>query len=488
MEMIEEVEQKDSDLQVVEAAETSSAGNDLVSETKASKRNKGYDLADVRQFTEKNAEVDYKILLALYEHRALTPSQLKKGWFPTLHENSVRNRTKTLAERRILTVNVKPGIKTRPVKMYSLSAFGLRIVTENILQVMDYAPQYDKQKEHYTIDDLKVRSQQKHHYELQEWVMDVVSKQPDLFHCEWRRFPFLEDEESVIRVKPDWLFLEADEETKRNTNEDAANNPLYYPFLYRKKMFSDVTLTPALCVECDRGTMSRTELVDKWEGYRTLPSKYQPKAISIFYSPKNNGDMRHRLIRDTMSHAFELEAISDEVQFFQGDHELTQEVVNLYFERNKDLLKDEEMTNEKDLMSMFERYSQAIDSGEASVLDVEKTVQHLKLPVKPNHIIVKQNGSASLQLVFFAMPGWVNPFIKIQSLKRWLTEGHLSQFAKVDYILLYPDKRFLRDVRPMGDDIFYVSYQELKEDRGIWGKAHYEERKHRKVKWREVIL
>jgi hypothetical protein len=461
--------------------------NEGANETKTSKRNKGYDLADIRYFTERNSDIDYKILLALYEHRALTPAQLKKRWFPNLHENSIRNRTKTLAERRILTVNVKAGIKTRPVKMYSLSAFGLRIVIENILQVMEYVPQFDERKEHYTIDDLKVRSQHNHHYELQEWMMEVLSKRPELFHCEWRRFPFLQEHEESIRVKPDWLFLKADEETYRMTREDATNNPLLYPYLYRKKMFKLTSLTPTLCVECDRGTMSRTELVEKWEGYRSLPDPYKPKAISVFYTPKNNGEMRHRLIRDTLSYAFELEVIRNEIQLFQGGHHLSQEVSSLYFERDKDLLKGEEMTDEMELITLIEAYGHSLEKGEVSILDVPKTVQHIKLPVSPDAIIAKQQDSASLQFVFFSLAGWVNPVIKIKAIKRWLKEGHLSQFSDIKYILLYPDISFLQDIRPIDDDIYYVSYQEIKENE-TWGKAHQEQRRHRQVKWQEVTL
>ncbi|QOK29995.1 replication-relaxation family protein (plasmid) [Cytobacillus oceanisediminis] len=463
------------------------AFNEGANETKASKRNKGYDLSDVRYFTERNADIDYKILLALYEHRALTAAQLKRGWFPTLHENSIRNRTKTLAERRILTVNVKAGIKTRPIKMYSLSAFGLRIVTENILQVMEYVPLLDEKKEHYTIDDLKVRSQHYHHFELQEWVIGIRAKWPEMFHCEWRRFPFLDELENAIRVKPDWLFLEGDEETLSLTRDHSTNNPLLYPFLYRKSMFKHSSFSPTLCLECDRGTMSRTELVEKWEGYRSLPNKYKAQAIAVFYNNKNNSDMRHRLIRDTLRHAFELDVIGNEVHLFQGDEHLTQRAASLYFERGKELLKDEEMTDEKELITLIEAYARSLERGDVFLLDVDKTVQHLHLPVSPDSIIAKQQESTSLHFVFFALAGWVNPLIKIQSIKRLLKEGHLSQFSDIKYILLYPDKSFLEDIRPMDEDVYYVSYQEVKENKA-WGKAHQEQRRHRQVKWLEVLL
>ncbi|WP_158318929.1 MULTISPECIES: replication-relaxation family protein [Bacillaceae] len=456
-------------------------------ETKATHRNKAYDAADVRQFTERNSDIDYKILLALYEHRALTSAQLKRGWFPHLHENSIRNRLKTLAERRVLTVNVKAGIKTSPVKLYSLSAFGLRILTENVLEVMEYVPQYDEKKEHYTIDDLKVRSQHNHHYELQEWVMNIRAKRPELFHCEWKRFPFVEEEEDTVRVKPDWLFLEADEATKERTKQNVANNPLLYPYFYRKDAFPDISLQPILCVECDRGNMSRTELVDKWEGYKKLPESYKPKAISVFYTPKKAGDMRHRMIRDTLSHAFELEVIQNHIQLFQGDPQLTHDISMLYFERDKELLRGEEMIDEEQFTTLFKGYVESSNVGEASILDVDKTIERFKLPVQPDAIIMKQQESPILQIVFYGMYGWVNPIIKIQAIKRWLKEGHLSMFSEIQYILIYPNDSFYQDVRTMDDDIFYVSYEEIKGS-GKWGKARHEQRKHRQVKWVEVLL
>jgi hypothetical protein len=456
-------------------------------ESKSTKRNKGYDLADVRFFTEKNAEVDYKILLALYEHRALTAAQIKKRWFPDLHENSIRNRVKTLAERRILTVTVKAGIKTSPIKMYSLSTFGLRILTENVLNVMEYDPKSSELKEHYTVDNLKVRGQHNHHYDLQEWVTDILFKRPKMFHCEWRRFPFVEENDENIRVKPDWVFLETDEETRQSTEEDITANPLLYPYLYRKQLFKGITMKPILCIECDQGTMNRIDLVEKWERYRALPDEYKPKAISLFYTPKKVVDVRHRYIRETMSHAFELEAVHNDLQLFEGDHQLTQEVVSLYFERDKDLLKGEEMTNISQLITLVKAYNQTLDTGESALIDVPKTVQHLKLPVTPDAIIARKHIGTSLQLIFFAIPGWVNPIIKIKSFKRWMKEGHLSQFSDIQYILIYPNDSYLRDVRLTDDDIRYVSYQEIKEN-GMWGKAHYEERKSKRIYWREVLL
>lgn len=489
MKTIQQVEQQDSMQHEEEQHDTTAqTENEETNEGKASKRNKSYELAEARIYTERNAEVDYKILLALYEHRALTPTQIKKVWFPDAHENSIRNRMKALAERKILTVNLRAGIKSRPIHIYSLSSFGLRILTENVLEVMEYEPKFDERKEHYTVDDLKVRHQHNHHYELQEWVIDVLSKRPELFHCEWRRFPFLDDNDETIQVKPDWLFVEMDKEIIRLVEESRTNNPLLFPYLYRKEQFSGVKYKPLLCVECDRGTMNRSELVEKWEHYRKLPDEYKPKAIATFHNSSKNGEMRHRSIRDTMSHAFELEVINDEVQLFQGDHKLSQDAVSLYLERDKDLLSGEDMTNEKELIALIGAFSKGLERGEAALLDIEKAMDRLKLPVRPDSLIMKQQEEDStLQLVFFALPGWVNPIIKIQSIKRWLKEGHLSQFNQIQYVLLYPDEGFYRDVRSTDSDIFYVSYREVKA-LGIWGKAHHEERKHKKVFWQEVTL
>jgi Replication-relaxation len=466
-------------------------GTELISKgsirSKTAKRIKDYDSGDVRHFTEQNAAVDYKILLALYEHRALTPAQIKKICFPDLHENSIRNRTKTLADRKVLTVHEKSGLKTRPIKLYSLSALGLRILTENILQVMEYTPQFDDQKEHFTIDDLKVRSQHIHHYELQDWILDILEKRPQIFHCEWRRFPFIEGYGETVRVKPDWVFLDVNEEVKQITQEDVANNPLLYPYLYRQQIFQDVTFTPTLCVECDRGTMNRSELVEKWEGYRSLPNHHIPKAITIFYKPRNIRDMRHRLIRETLTYSFELEASRDEIQLFQGDHQLSQEIVNKYFERDMNLLHNEPMANKKELFDLMKAYCSQ-ETGEAALLDVERAVEHFKIPAKPDAIIGKQGqNTASLQFIFYCIPGWVNPFIKIHTIKRFLSTGHLSRFNNIKLILLYPDNKYLNDIKPIADDIYYVSFQEIKEE-GKWGIAHRELRKHRQVKWINVQL
>ncbi len=456
-------------------------------ESKGTIRNKSYDLAEARLFTERNGDIDYKILLALYEHRALTPSQLQKGWFPHLHVNSVRNRTKALADRRILSVNEKNGICTRPVKFYSLSTFGLRIVTENILEVMEYTPQYDEKKEHYTIDDLKIRSQHYHHYELQEWVVDFLSKTADLFHCEWRRFPFVEEASESIRVKPDWLFFDADKETIQNRAQNSTVNPLLYPYLYRKEIFTNESLTPTLCVECDRGTMNRMELVEKWEGYRSLPKQYKPKAISIFYTAKHNGDIRHRLLRESMAYVFEPDVLNGDIQLFEGSPSQTIDISTKYFYREKKLLSGEDMVNEQTLYSLVESYNQSSKDFEVKLLDTERTVERLKLPVTPDAIITKQTqDQVAVQFVFYGLSGWVNPFVKINALKRWLKEGHLSLFSEIRFVLLYPDDSFLSDVRSTDRDIYYVPFNEV-EATSSWGKVYYEERKYKMVKWQEVV-
>jgi len=459
-------------------------------ELKGNRSNKTYELADVRTMTEQNADIDYKILLALYEHRALTPIQIKKLYFPEKHENSIRNRLRTLAKRKVLTVNVRFGAKTRPVHMYSLATFGLRIFVENVLQVREYVPQLDEVKEHYTIDDLKVRHQHQHHYELQEWLSEVLSKKyPELFHCEWRRLPFVEDDENVY-VKPDWVFIDVEKEVVEERREDVANNPVLYPYFYRQELFPDFSFECILSVECDRGTMNRLELIEKWDRYRNLPEKYKPKAVVMFYysHASNNSDMRHRLIRESMAQSFELEVVNNEVQLFEGDANLTQEIILTYFSRREKLIAEEPMTDEQELMRFVEKQNEIDERREISLLDVSKTVERFKLPVEPDAIILtSEDGKSSIQFVFYSLAGWVNPFIKVHVLRKWIDEGNLSIFDSINFVMLYPDHQFLKDIRPTNRDIYYVSYQEIQE-LGVWGKAHIEQRRSRKVKWMEVQL
>jgi len=450
---------------------------------------KTYELADVRTMTENNAEIDYKILLALYEHRALTPIQIKKLFFPERHVNSIRNRLRTLAERKVLTVNIRYTATTRPVHMYSLATFGLRILVENVLQVREYVPQLDDNKEHFTIDDLKVRHQHQHHYELQDWLVDILCENQTLFHSEWRRLPFVEDDEHVY-VKPDWVFIDVEKEVAEERLEDTANNPLLYPYSYRKVLFPDFTFSPVLSVECDRGTMNRMELIEKWERYRSLSEKHKPKAIVMFYSQKKSSSSvtRHRLIRESMIKAFSLDVVKGDIQLFEGGFELTQTIVNTYLSRRDKLISIEEMSNEEQLMKFVEKQNDIDELRDISLLDVPKTVDRLKLPLVPDAIILtNENGKSSVQFVFNALAGWVNPFVKVEVLKKWVDEGNLSIFDSIKFVLLYPDQQFLHDIRPISNDIFYVSYKEAKEF-GAWGKAHIEERKHRKVQWTEVQL
>lgn len=145
------------------------------------------------------------------------------------------------------------------------------------------------------------------------------------------------------------------------------------------------------------------------------------------------------------------------------------------------------MVNEQTLYSLVESYNQSSKDFEVKLLDTERTVERLKLPVTPDAIITKQTqDQVAVQFVFYGLSGWVNPFVKINALKRWLKEGHLSLFSEIRFVLLYPDDSFLSDVRSTDRDIYYVPFNEV-EATSSWGKVYYEERKYKMVKWQEVV-
>ncbi|MFS1519632.1 replication-relaxation family protein [Bacillus sp. SCS-151] len=220
-----------------------------------------------------NKETDHTILLLLYQHRALSVEQVYKLGFFNMLINSLRNRLRTLVERKVLNVNSRSSIKKVPIHMYSLSHFGLRIVVDDVLKVREYIPRIDEFKEHYTLNDLRVRGYHDHYLELQEWLCTFLTLQPDRLHCEWRRFPLFDDE--TIPYLPDWLLFDRSEKLEAELKEDLSHNTLLYPYFFRKTCFDDESLAPLFSIECDRGTIGRAELVDKWELYRKAAGQYR---------------------------------------------------------------------------------------------------------------------------------------------------------------------------------------------------------------------
>jgi len=461
-------------------------GDERVQVSKSPSKNRSYDAERVRGMIHSNKEIDYVILLSLYQHRALTAEQLYRIGKFNLHINSLRNRLRTLADRKVLSVNSRAGIKSVPVLVYSLSLYGLRILIEDILKVKEYVPQLDDYKEHYTLDDLKVRGQHEHFYEVQDWLSLYLSRQPESFHCEWRRYPIFDDDET-ISYRPDWMIFEKTEEWEEEKKVNPTSNPLLYPYFFRRTTFDDQFLKLMVSVECDRGTMSRTELVDKWEAYKKEGEEMTSKSLVMFYPKQVNGTTRHRNIRETMIYSFENELIDEKIHIFQGEKESTAQAVSLFVEREGNVLLNEPMTDRNSIRILVENYR--TENKKAAYLEVsDEVVEKLSLPLKPDHIVLIEGEEDEIQIIFNGMTNWVNPIGKVRTIEKWIKEGGLSIFQQIKLILLYPDNEsFKRDITFVSKYLHYASYSEVSE-LGYWGKVHREERKHNKVQWREVLL
>ncbi|MYL35488.1 hypothetical protein GLW08_20510 [Pontibacillus yanchengensis] len=452
-------------------------------------RNRSYHFPDTRLLVRKNHEVDYRILLALYHHRSLTVRQLYQIADCQVKENSVRNRLRTLAQRKLLSSNSRNGIARVPVTFYSLTNLGLRIVVEDILQVEEYVPDLDDFKYHYTLDDLRFRGNYSHHYALQEWLADVKGKLTQYYpHCEWRRYPLLEDEDNV-GYRPDWLFFQQNETINRLLEESPYDNPLYIPYLARKELYNQLELHPLMSVECDRGTMSRTELLDKWErlkGYDTLPVS----NMVVYYPNESNNTTRHINIRGTLFHSFEEELIQDKFTVFEGTPESTAKVVSAYLNRNLHLVAGEAYSDYNELLRLVRNANDHYAIGKIALASQEMSwKEELQLPVEVDRVILKETQSTSeIQFVYFCYESWVNPIAKARVLNKWLQEGNLTLFDKASVILMYPDHDSLaRDVHLKDSELYYVAYDEITDEQK-WGKAYQRNMKYRKVVWEECQL
>lgn len=459
---------------------------------KKSSRNAQYEPLSVRMLLNANLDVDHAILTSLYHHRALTAKQVHRIALPHLHENSVRNRLRTLAERKVLNVNTKAGLERTPVHLYSLSAFGLLIFTEDILGVDEYEPETEEPKYHYTLDDLKVKTQFKHHYQLQDWLSRLLEhyEPSEILHCEWRRFPLF-DEEGQVPYRPDWIFFRKNQALQDELMHDISYNPLLIPYHARKTMF-DYELNPLITIECDLGTMSKRELRVKWEAYKKSFDS-NGNAIALFYPNENkNNAHRHYNVRNNMIEAFEDEILAGSVQLIEGDEIHTVDSVRMFMERDGDFLKEEPMVNVdkmRELVTQFAQNKAGINAILVSEAEKSVVANELKMPVIPDRLILGEGNKSMIHMVFFAQKGWVNPVGKAKLLEKWVRDGNLSIFDEAVVILLYPEQdSILNDIPLHHSKVYYAAFNQLVEE-GKWGKVW--ERtlfNKRKVTWNEVEL
>jgi hypothetical protein len=455
---------------------------------KPSTRTRSYDTESIRTMVHQNKAVDYVILLSLYQHRLLTSEQLYRiGHFQS-HINSLRNRLRTLAERKVLNVQSRFGIRKQPIRTYSLASLGLRILIEDILQVKEYVSELDEYKEHYTLDDLRVRGQFDHFYEIQEWLSIFLLKEKSIFHCEWRRFPIFDEEEN-IPYRPDWVIFERNEK-EEVVSSQLSQNPLLYPYFYRNEIFDDLDLTlkPLVSVECDRGTMSRADLVEKWGTYKKDRLNMISDALVMFYPKDVNGTTRHRNIRETMLHSFEYEIIDGKIDLFQGARESTAEAVSLFINRNGNILLGEPMMDKTNFEHLINSYRQSVSKSVAYIETSDENIKRLQLPVKPDHIVIADEERDEIQLVFYGITNWLNPIGKIRTLEKWIKDGGLSIFQDIKIVLMYPNQHSIEsDISYISNFLFYVSFEDIQEEK-CWGSAWKEERKHNRVFWKETRL
>jgi len=453
----------------------------------ADKRN--YLFEDARYLVQQNQECDYPILMLLYLHRALTADQIFNMSDIYTNSNSLRNRLNTLHKRKVLNSNARHGLGRLPINFYSLSSLGLRIITEDILQVEEYEPELDEDKFHYTLEDLKIRGHYPHHYSLQSWLSDVhgqLEKQQYL-HCEWRRFPLF-DENDEVRYRPDWLIFNQNEKAERLMEGSSFENPLHIPYLARTKVYEDLGLTPLMSVECDRGSMTRSDLLEKWKmikEYKELPVE----SLVMFYPNGSNSTSRHFNIRETTFRAFNEDMGEGRLMVFEGDEVSTADCVKKYLRHNKQLLADEDMID-------FELFRKLVGNRNADYIKGNYTLSQgdfswedeLNIPFEADRTILKEGESNEIQFIYFCYPGWVNPIAKARSLLRWLKEGNLTLFDHASVVLVYPDQDCIeRDVHLKDSELVYVAFDEIL-SQNKWGKALQRISKNRRVTWEEVIL
>jgi len=498
-------------------------------EGKVSRRElqEAYTQEDIKHFMISHPS-DMTVLMALYMHRRLTAEQLGRVAFPGFSEYGVKNRMNILNARKVVKRdNRLIRLRGNPLYAkyhYSLNQFGLRVLTDYMLLPFhdDQQENNETPRQHYTTKELEIKRQLDHHYAIQDVVTRIVGElREDNLHvpnCEWRRFPFA-DENRKIPYRPDWLLFKPN----RAYSESMERGEYYrIPFVYpghvhtsskQAEKYADFEIDiggeeaadirplnqiregyePWICLECDTGTMRGTMLPSKWEAIKTnvklkqglVYSIFTPMAKFIDIDIVRNDRTRIGNVRKSAIKSLEKVLLTDEVQMIQGDefqvYAATKELI-----KNGGFTNGQAIADVSQIEKLLQQYSLILSkhklglANQDSLETLKKTFKP-RMPAEPDFVIFKSSsggyseseGDYELHFIFMARLGWLNSHVKALAFQEWSKKTPLQQVKHFKIVLMYPNADEMKNdvFLPAEKEIYCVDFQMLQE-RGMWGTMY----------------
>ncbi|MEF3304231.1 hypothetical protein [Paenibacillus sp. GYB003] len=449
-----------------------------------------------------------------------------------MKKNTLWSKLVYLTERKViqkLVDDAKPSGSLHIKYRYALTELGLTIILHSL-----EIPVWTKGKArlYYSINDLKVRAQKKHHFMIVDWISRVQQKlkEAGIFvpDSEWRRYYSGDPNNSETSYKPDWILYEPNVGNKTIIeNQRYELHPFVYPLSVRDQHLNGLYekigdgrtwdwrsfFKPMMVLEMDTGSMKHKELVVKYQSIiETLAREKEsfPKML-VFANylgrlsskiDKTNGDneiktilpnsmkrlrntrrnivdvMRTVLINDDLSvlHCDEYETILTAADFVINGQQLVGHLEMSNFETFQNLLN---VHNSKE-----GRNARVFDPRSEAGKEWRDFTTYG--PGIPDFYVIQdeKRGSGSrsrfdeldlkeLDFIYLARKGWVNPLAKAEQYAKWLSKGGAwGNVSKARIILLYPNRdEFMEDVFPIdfySHNVYFVSFEDFQQTKS-WG-------------------
>jgi hypothetical protein len=315
---------------------------------------------------------------------------------------------------------------------------GLRVYARVCMKIETLYDDPYLPKQHYLHGDLLIRSQENHHFLTQSFVTEVIGR---MFHegkyipsCEWRRYVFF-DHEGNVPYKPDWIFFGENPFYTDLANSDRlGEDALNIPTLSRTEEDLHILrehYTPLVSLETDTGSMKAMKIKAKIQRIQNARS-YIPKCVAIF---SNSEEARVQTITDYVEQEMAKDLLNDNMVFLIGKSEQLALSV-IYYVTLVGQLNARFQSVLNDWKLHFPHFSQ-MSEREWAQKGVHEGYPDLSL---------MDHRSGNMVGIFFAMPCWINPHIKVAHVKRSL--GNKNSFTP---ILMYEYVHFF-------DQDFHRSY------------------------------
>ncbi|MEF2246410.1 hypothetical protein [Paenibacillus sp. IITD108] len=479
-----------------------------------------YSLEERMILTKENKN-DFSIILALYFYRALSSDQIYRLGVTGMKKNTLWSKMTYLTERKVIKTIVdtdKPTGSLNSKYRYILTDLGLQVILD-VLQIP--LKLRGEPKQYFSLMDLRLGSQKKHHYLSVDWVSRVQQriKPLQIPDSEWRRYLNGDPNISTTIYKPDWIMYEP--HIVHNTiieNERFDLHPFVYPLTIRDEVltekYSELSegrtwdwksfYKPMLVLEMDTGTMNHKELKNKYLTILDTLKREQDRAnlpkLLVFcnyverFSPRFNEDKTDNLVlelhpnskkrlRNTRKYMCEVlhqSLLEDELTVLHGDEFETVIRAADYISNNQQFVFPERLNDLSYLQKLFSNHSSNLSiftpASEQGKAWCDLTSYGAGLPdfiVKQddvNRINDRFNSTAQkIDFVYYARNGWVNPQLKAATFEKWIKSGGEWPFvSQIRVILLYPSsKEFHDDIFPVkfSTNIYFASFEELEVER-----------------------